>query len=70
MSAVGTVQVVLYAGLPGAAPTEVGTVQVPLTLKSASTGTIEGQLTEVLSYVAEDLKAVFGQDEPDEEIEA
>lgn len=62
MSDIGTVQVILYAGLRGAEPVEVGTLSVPLTLKSASTGTIEAHLSEALEYVTEDLKAVFGRE--------
>ena len=57
---VGTVQVILYAGLRGAEPIEVGTLSVPLTLRSASTGTLEMHLSEALEYVAEDVKRGFG----------
>lgn len=56
----GNVEVVLYAGLRGATPTEVGTLRIPLTLRSVSTGTIEAQLSESLEYVSESLRAVFG----------
>jgi hypothetical protein len=62
---VGSIEVVLYAGLRGADPIEVGTLRAPLTLKTASTGTIEASLTEALQYVAEDFKAVFAsEDDP------
>jgi hypothetical protein len=59
---VGNVEVVLYGGLRGAEPVELGTLRMPLTLRHAATGTIEGHLKEALEYVSEDLKQVFQEE--------
>lgn len=59
MAELGTVKVKLYAGLDGREPMEVGYFLVPLTLKSATTGTLEANIRDAIEYVQEDFKAVF-----------
>jgi hypothetical protein len=60
---IGSVEVVLYAGLRGAEPREVGTLRMPLTLKSVSTGTVEGRLTDALGVVTETFQNIFNEED-------
>lgn len=49
---VGTIDVLIYMGLPGEEPKEVGTVHLPLTIKSVSgVGFLDAQIDDVVSTV-------------------
>lgn len=57
---IGYIEVVIYAGLPGAKPVEAGTVRIPAYLCN-----LVGQkpfhllLDEAITYTGESLKAIF-----------
>lgn len=57
---IGSIRVLLYAGLDGETPIEVGSVMIPIRLDPMRTKGIEGSLREAVEYVAADLQAVFG----------
>jgi hypothetical protein len=59
---IGHIVVELLARVGDGEPQSMGVIQIPLTVKSVSTATIEASLKEAIDYVSEDLKAVFGTD--------
>jgi hypothetical protein len=66
MKKIGSVEVVLYAGLRGAEPIEVGTMLMPLTLRDAANGRIEGRLKDAVEYTVASFEHVFSNDEEEE----
>ena len=62
MASLGHVTVELMVRLGDAEPQSLGFVQLPLTIKTVATSTVEGSLSDAVGFVRADLLRVFGKD--------
>lgn len=59
MKTIGWLDIILYAGLQGTDPIEIGTVRVPLTLNTMRSNIVEASLGQAVEYVSQSLQEVF-----------
>jgi len=61
---VGSLDLIVYVGMKGQDPHEIGTVHVPITLRHVSgKTTLQSTVDEVLSYVGASMQEVFREPE-------
>jgi len=61
MATIGTLEVILYAGLRGQEPVSVGTIQIPLELNKSTSG-VSAYLGEAIAAAGQEITRIFKED--------